>query len=168
MKVCLRRKQQHRARWHIANGLDRHIGHGASVCFASCLHLSQECHPESGDVDGCTVVSVGIVGTVSTHQPAAALHGVLSMMDTGSAVGVSGLPTARAGMAGATGLFRAETDTREMAFVAQNMPDLGADRGVIAPLAPLAPNATASPGGFQGGEGFATDEGTPPHRGEEQ
>src|SRR5260221_1191624 len=55
-----------------------------------------------------------------------------------------------------------------MAFVAQYMPNLGTNGGVIPPLAPLAPDALASPGGFQRFEGFTTDEGTAPDSCKEQ
>src|SRR5919108_3771918 len=55
-----------------------------------------------------------------------------------------------------------------MAFVAQNTPNLATNGGVIPPIAPLAPDALASPGGFQRFEGFATDEGTAPDSSKKQ
>src|SRR6266851_8910254 len=55
-----------------------------------------------------------------------------------------------------------------MAFVAHNVPDVCSDGGGVAPVAPLAANAFAPPGGFERVERFATDEGTAPDRGEQQ
>src|SRR6266849_11044461 len=55
-----------------------------------------------------------------------------------------------------------------MAFVSQNVPDVCSDRRVVAPVAPLAANAFAPPGGFERVERFATDEGTAPDRGKQQ
>jgi hypothetical protein len=55
-----------------------------------------------------------------------------------------------------------------MAFVAQNMPNLATNGAVIPPIAPLAPDALASPGGFQRFEGLTTDEGTVPDSSKEQ
>jgi len=150
MEVCLRRKQQHRAVRDIRARLDRRIGHGASLCFPSCLHLGQEGYTEPRDIDRRAVVPVSIVGTVRTHQPAPPFHGIGSMVYARRAIGVGGLAAAGAGVRGATGLFRAEAYAQEVAFVPQDVPDLCADGRVVAPVAPLAAHAFAPPGGFEG------------------
>src|SRR5260221_14355942 len=124
MEVCLRRKQQHRAACDIRARLDRRIGHGASLCFPSRLHLGKEGYTEPRDIDRRAVVPVSIVGTVRTHQPAPPFHGIGSMVYARGAIGVGGLATTWGGVRGATGLFREEADGQEVAFVSQDVPDI--------------------------------------------
>src|SRR5260221_2771677 len=158
MKVCLRRKQQHRARRHIADGLDRRlIGHGASLCFASRLHLDQEGDAEPCDIDGCAVISVAIKGTMGTDQPATPFHRISSMGQTRRAICLCRFPTAGAGMRSATRLFRAEADACQMALVAQDMPNLRTDLRVVVPITPLPPHPNASPPRLECGKVLAAD-----------
>src|SRR5260370_216523 len=168
MKVCLRRKQQHRARRHIADGLDRRLGNVASLGFASRLHLDQEGDAEPCDIDGCAVISVAIKGTMGTDQPATPFHRISSMEQTRRAIRLCGFPTAGAGMRSATRLFRAEADAYQMALVAQDMPNLRTDRRVVAPIPPLPPHPTASPHRLECGKVLAADEGAPPDQSGEQ
>src|SRR5258707_5315144 len=84
------------------------------------------------------------------------------------AVGFCGLATARAGVRGPTRALRTEAHAQQMTFVAHNVPDLGADRGGVSPIPPFAAHAFPSPNRFEGFEGFATDESTSPHGGEQQ
>ncbi len=71
-------------------------------------------------------------------------------------------------MGGASWALRTEADAQQMAFVAQNVPDVRADRGVIAPVAPLATHSFASSSRFECFEGFTTDEGASPDGSQEQ
>ena len=48
-----------------------------------------------------------------------------------------------------------------MAFVPKNAPDLTSNRGVIPPVAPLAPHSSTSPGGFERFQRFSTDQAAP-------
>src|SRR5260221_4650166 len=165
----LRRKQRHRAVCHVGTRLDQvHLGHGASMCFACCVHLSKVRHPQPCDVDRCGIVTVGIVGTVRTHQPASPLHRIASMDLSWGAVCLRRVPTSWAGVRGLAWALRAEANTHQMTFIAEYVPDVGADRGVISPVAPLASHASPPPGRFERLEGFTANEGASPHCSEEQ
>jgi hypothetical protein len=78
------------------------------------------------------------------------------------------VPTSWAGVRGPAWALRAEANTQQMTFIAEYVLDVGADRGVLSPGAPLASHASPSPGRFERLEGFTANEGASPHGSEEQ
>src|SRR5258708_279247 len=74
----------------------------------------------------------------------------------------------RARMRGAGRGFRTKADAQQVAFVAQDVPDLRAQRRIVPPVAPLAADASATPSRFERGEALPTDERAAPHAGEQQ
>ncbi len=71
-------------------------------------------------------------------------------------------------MTGPTRAFGAEAKACQMAFVSQNVPDIGSDCGVVSPVAPLASHTFATSGGFERFQRFSADQATPEGGGKQE
>src|SRR5258708_5055768 len=90
------------------------------------------------------------------------------MMRSCGAVALGRFTTPGARVTGRTRALRTKADAQQVAFVSQNVPDVRANRGVVAPVAPSAAHALASPGRFERVQRLSTHECTPPDGSEEQ
>src|SRR5258708_32747348 len=139
MEGCVRRKQRNRAVRDIRVRLDRdNLSHGEGLSYACALHRRQKGDAEPGDVEGRTVVAVPIEATVWAPEPASPPHRIGSVVGARGAVGPGLLPAMRARMRGAGRGFRTKADAPQVAFVAQEVPDIRARRRMVPPIAPLA------------------------------
>ncbi len=90
------------------------------------------------------------------------------MVRSRGTVRLSGVPTPWARMRRASWTLRTEADAQEVTFVAQDLPDVGADRGVVTIVAPPPTHAFAPTSGFQRLQGLATDQRATPDAGKQQ
>src|SRR5215467_2075299 len=145
--VARRRQQQRRACAGVRRRLDLWVKDRAGTRLTRLFHLAEICYAQARNVHGRAVIPVAIVRTMLTPQPPAPLH--IRCAIIWRSIGLHRLAAPRAGVARPAWIFAVEAESNQAAFVAQETPDLPPDRGIVLVVAPSAPHALATSGGFE-------------------
>src|SRR5262249_2855635 len=143
-QLACRWHQQHRTRDRRGHGLDGGVGDRERASDSRVLTRPKVRDAETRDVEGGRVVAVAVrvvpTGGITTPEPATPVHRIATKTPIlGRAVGPRGLAAARAGVTGVLGLGGVEADPGQSTLVAQQPPDLPANRRVVAPVTPVTP-----------------------------
>src|SRR5579884_3550364 len=161
-----RRQQQRRACARIGHRLNPKVRNGARTRLARVFHLDEIRDAQTGNIQRGAVIAISVETAYLTPHPASPLHSFTALI--GSAIGLRGLPTMRAGMRGASWWTRLEAQTHQMAFVTQESPNFPTNGRIVAVVAPAPTHSSSSARGFQGLEGLHREQGATMHAGEQQ